>query len=157
MNYHFGYFLGPKVLRSESSRWLNHRHLERTQRFFDRYGARTIILARFVPIVRTFAPFVAGVGTMQYRRFLLYNVVGGTIWVIAFLVRLLVWQCPRCEAELLARHPGHHCCVGATDAGGTDSRQAAGAARRGGGFQRRFHVQGNVRRRIHRLRRGRCS
>ena len=85
VNYHVGYFLGPKVLRGESSRWLNRRHLERTHRFFERYGARTIILARFVPIVRTFAPFVAGVGAMHYRRFLLYNVTGGVIWVIAFL------------------------------------------------------------------------
>lgn len=85
VNYHIGYYLGPKVLRGESSRWLNRRHLERTHRFFERYGARTIILARFVPIVRTFAPFVAGVGAMHYRRFLLYNVTGGVIWVIAFL------------------------------------------------------------------------
>lgn len=85
VNYHVGYYLGPKVLRGESSRWLNRRHLERTHRFFERYGARTIILARFVPIVRTFAPFVAGVGAMHYRRFLLYNVTGGVIWVIAFL------------------------------------------------------------------------
>ncbi len=85
VNYHAGYYLGPKVLRGESSRWLNRRHLDRTHRFFERYGARTIILARFVPIVRTFAPFVAGVGAMQYRRFLLYNVAGGVIWVIAFL------------------------------------------------------------------------
>ena len=85
VNYHIGYYLGPKVLGGETSRWLNRKHLDRTHRFFERYGARTIILARFVPIVRTFAPFVAGVGTMAYRRFLLYNVVGGIIWVVGFL------------------------------------------------------------------------
>lgn len=85
VNYHIGYFLGPKVLGGQSSRWLNQRHLDRTHRFFERYGARTIILARFVPIVRTFAPFVAGIGTMEYRRFLAYNVVGAVIWVAGFL------------------------------------------------------------------------
>jgi membrane-associated protein len=85
VNYHVGYYLGPRVIGGQSSRWLNQRHLDRTHRFFERYGARTIILARFVPIVRTFAPFVAGIGTMSYRRFLVYNVVGGVIWVTGFL------------------------------------------------------------------------
>jgi len=85
MNYQIGYYCGPRILRGESSRWLNKGHLQRTQQFFERYGGKTIILARFVPIVRTFAPFVAGVGAMQYRRFLAYNVVGGVIWVAGFV------------------------------------------------------------------------
>jgi membrane-associated protein len=80
-NYHIGKFLGPKVL-SGKLRWLNQKHLDRTHQFFERYGGKTIIIARFVPIVRTFAPFVAGVGTMSYSKFLIYNVIGGVAWVL---------------------------------------------------------------------------
>jgi membrane-associated protein len=82
VNYHIGKYLGPKVLSGKLSRWLNPKHLERTHWFFERYGGKTIIIARFVPIVRTFAPFVAGVGSMSYSRFLLFNVVGGVAWVV---------------------------------------------------------------------------
>jgi membrane-associated protein len=85
VNYHFGKFLGPRVLRGEQSLLFNRKHLERTNAYFEKYGAKTIILARFVPIVRTFAPFVAGVGAMRYGRFLAYNVVGAVIWVAIFL------------------------------------------------------------------------
>ncbi len=85
VNYHIGYFLGPKVLRGESSRFFNRKHLDRTHRFFEKYGGSTIIIARFVPFVRTFAPFVAGVGAMSYRRFLAYNVIGGLAWVTGFV------------------------------------------------------------------------
>jgi len=81
VNYWIGYRLGPKVFTSETSRFLNKRHLLKAQEFYEKYGAKTIILARFVPIVRTFAPFVAGVGRMNYFRFALYNVVGGVAWV----------------------------------------------------------------------------
>ena len=81
VNYHIGKFLGPKVLAGKLH-WLNAKHLERTHRFFERYGGKTIIIARFVPIVRTFAPFVAGVGTMNYPKFLAYNVIGGVAWVL---------------------------------------------------------------------------
>ena len=84
VNYQIGLRLGPTVFRSETSRWLNKRHLEHTQRFYDKYGSKTIVLARFVPIVRTFAPFVAGIGRMSYRRFATYNVVGGLVWVFLF-------------------------------------------------------------------------
>ena len=81
VNYHVGHYLGPKVFRYENS-WLFHtRHLLRAQEFYERYGSKTIILARFVPIVRTFAPFVAGIGKMTYRKFVVYNVVGGVAWV----------------------------------------------------------------------------
>lgn len=86
VNYHIGKYLGPQVLCRDTSRWLNPKHLERTHQYFERYGARTIMLARFVPLLRTLAPFVAGVGTMDYRRFLFYNVLGGTIWVVGFLM-----------------------------------------------------------------------
>lgn len=84
VNYHVGYYLGPKVFKNPKSFWLNPKHLERTQEFFDRYGGKTIILARFMPIVRTMAPFVAGIGKMHYGRFLAYNVVGGVVWVCSF-------------------------------------------------------------------------
>jgi membrane-associated protein len=83
VNYHIGKYLGPRVLSGKLSRWLNPKHLEKTERFFQKYGAKTIILARFVPIVRTFAPFVAGVGSMSYGRFLAYNVLGGAFWVVS--------------------------------------------------------------------------
>jgi membrane-associated protein len=82
VNYHIGRYLGPKVLSGKLTRWLNPKHLERTHWFFERYGGKTIIIARFVPIVRTFAPFVAGVGSMNYGRFLAYNVIGGIAWVV---------------------------------------------------------------------------
>lgn len=81
VNYHIGKFLGPKVLAGKLH-WLNQKHLDRTHRFFEKYGAKTIIIARFVPIVRTFAPFVAGVGTMSYSKFLVYNIAGAIAWVV---------------------------------------------------------------------------
>jgi membrane-associated protein len=79
--YAIGYHLGPRIFSRQDS-WLFHKdHLARTQRFYERYGAKTIVLARFVPIIRTFAPTVAGVGRMPYRTFLTYNVLGGLGWV----------------------------------------------------------------------------
>ncbi|WP_311181740.1 VTT domain-containing protein [Hymenobacter volaticus] len=80
LNYHIGDYLGPRVF-SENSRFLKREHLERTQQFYEKHGAKTIILARFIPIIRTFAPFVAGVGTMSYGKFLSYNLVGAVLWV----------------------------------------------------------------------------
>ena len=82
VNYWVGYKLGPAVFSREDSRLLNKKHLLRAQEFYEKYGGKTIILARFVPIVRTFAPFVAGVGKMNYFRFALYNVTGGIAWVV---------------------------------------------------------------------------
>lgn len=81
VNYWAGHLIGPRLFRGEKVRFLNPKHLERTHEFFERYGGKTIVIARFVPIVRTFAPFVAGVGSMTYSRFLLYNVSGGVAWV----------------------------------------------------------------------------
>jgi membrane-associated protein len=86
VNYWIGSVLGPRLFRGENVRILNKKHLDKTHEFFERYGAKTIILARFVPIVRTFAPFVAGMGKMTYGKFMLYNVVGGIVWVASFLV-----------------------------------------------------------------------
>jgi membrane-associated protein len=81
VNYAIGHFLGPKVFHYERSRFFNPDHLRRTHEFYEKYGGKTIIIARFVPIVRTFAPFVAGIGAMSYPRFLAYNVFGGVLWV----------------------------------------------------------------------------
>ncbi len=79
--YAIGYQLGPRIFRRENSRFFHKDHLVRTQRFFEKYGAKTILLARFIPFVRTFAPTVAGVGRMPYRTFLAFNVLGGIGWV----------------------------------------------------------------------------
>jgi len=84
-NYWIGRSLGPKVFQAESSRLLNRKHLDRTHAFYDKHGGKTIILARFLPIVRTFAPFVAGVGRMHYPRFLAFSLGGGAFWVGLFV------------------------------------------------------------------------
>ncbi len=81
VNYWIGKKAGPAVFCSNTSRLFDRRHLDRTARFYAKYGAKTIILARFVPIVRTFAPFVAGIGAMHYPQFLIYNVLGGVLWI----------------------------------------------------------------------------
>ncbi|HSC20459.1 MAG TPA: DedA family protein [Solirubrobacterales bacterium] len=85
VNYAVGARLGPKVFNREDSIWLHKRHLLRAQAFYDRHGGKTIFLARFVPILRTFAPFVAGIGRMGYARFALWNVTGGLVWVYLML------------------------------------------------------------------------
>ncbi len=81
VNYAIGKYLGPKVFHFPKSRFFNPEHLRRTHDFYEKYGAKTIVIARFVPIVRTFAPFVAGIGKMSYPKFLAYNVAGGVLWV----------------------------------------------------------------------------
>ena len=80
-NYAIGAYLGPKVFHYPKSRFFNPEHLRKTHEFYEKYGGKTIIIARFVPIIRTFAPFVAGIGSMSYARFLSYNVIGGVLWV----------------------------------------------------------------------------
>ncbi|HMO02511.1 MAG TPA: DedA family protein [Oligoflexia bacterium] len=81
VNYQIGKIIGPPVFKRKNSRIFKPQYLERTQKFYAKYGNKTIVIARFVPIVRTFAPFLAGVGIMNYRKFLTYNVIGGVAWV----------------------------------------------------------------------------
>ena len=83
VNYWIGRWAGPKVFRSDEARWLNRKHLERTHAFYERHGGKAIILARFVPIVRTYVPFVAGIGAMPYGRFLAFSVAGALLWVVS--------------------------------------------------------------------------
>ncbi len=85
VNYAIGKWCGPKVFHSETNRFLNRNHLLKAQAFYEKYGGRAIILARFVPIVRTFAPFVAGIGRMSYPKFFAYNVIGAFLWVAIFV------------------------------------------------------------------------
>ena len=84
LNYQIGYFAGPKVFHSTKVRLLNRKHLEETHRFYEKYGPATLVIARFLPIIRTFAPFLAGVGEMGYVRFFIYNAVGSVAWVTMF-------------------------------------------------------------------------
>jgi membrane-associated protein len=86
VNYAIGARLGPHVFTREDSWLLNKKHLLRAHNFYEEYGGVTIILARFIPIVRTFAPFVAGIGKMSYRRFAVFNIAGGTVWILLFLL-----------------------------------------------------------------------
>jgi membrane-associated protein len=86
VNYWIGHATGPKVFTKEKSRFLNKKYLDRTHQFYEKYGGKTIIIARFIPIIRTFAPFVAGIGSMTYGRFITYNIVGGIAWVVIFVL-----------------------------------------------------------------------
>jgi len=81
VNYSIGHYIGPRIFDKPDSRWFKQDHLRRTQAFYDKYGGVTIIIGRFIPIIRTFAPFLAGVAGMDYRRFFAFNVVGGILWV----------------------------------------------------------------------------
>ena len=85
VNYSIGYFLGPKVFHWEQSRFFNRKALERAHAFYERHGGKTIVITRFVPILRTFAPFVAGIARMTYVRFTAYNLAGALAWVLALL------------------------------------------------------------------------
>jgi membrane-associated protein len=86
VNYWIGYTVGPRVFTKEKSFFFNKEYLERTHLFYQKYGGKTIIIARFIPIIRTFAPFVAGIGRMTYIRFILYNIVGGIVWVLGLVL-----------------------------------------------------------------------
>ena len=85
VNYLIGHYVGPRVFARESGRFFKKEYLERTHRFYEKYGGKTIVIARFVPIIRTFAPFVAGIGSMTYSRFIVYNIVGGISWIALFI------------------------------------------------------------------------
>ncbi len=84
LNYWIGNFFGLKIIESRNIRIVNKTHIEKTHKFFEKYGGKTIIIARFVPIVRTFAPFVAGAGSMTYKKFISYNIIGAILWVGIF-------------------------------------------------------------------------
>jgi membrane-associated protein len=86
VNYAIGKFVGPKVFYREKVRFLKKEYLDQTHRFYEKHGGKTIILARFIPIIRTYAPFVAGIGIMTYRHFIFYNVVGGVSWVLLMIL-----------------------------------------------------------------------
>lgn len=85
VGYAFGRKVGPKIFTREDSIFFHRKHIETARRFYDKYGNKTIVLARFIPIVRTFAPIVAGVGNMDYKRFLTYNLAGGLLWTVVTL------------------------------------------------------------------------
>jgi membrane-associated protein len=85
VNYSIGYYLGPTILQKKNIRFLNKEYLERTHKFYEKHGVATIIIARFIPIIRTFAPFVAGIGFMSYGKFMLFNIVAGIAWVAIFV------------------------------------------------------------------------
>ena len=85
VNYWIGKKIGPKVFASRESRFLKREYLEKTHAFYLKYGAKTIIIARFIPIIRTFAPFIAGIGTMPYHTFIVYNIIGAVLWVGIFI------------------------------------------------------------------------
>jgi membrane-associated protein len=86
LNYWIGNLVGPKVFQRDRTRFFKKEHLVRTHRFFETYGGKTIIIARFIPIIRTFAPFVAGIGAMSYPQFITYNIVGGIVWITTFVL-----------------------------------------------------------------------
>ena len=130
-NYSIGHRLGPKVFQWEDSRWFNRRAFDRAHAFYERYGGITVILARFMPFIRTFVPFVAGVADMSRARFTLFNVVGGAIWVLGLVTAgYLFGNLPWVQANLskiiwaLILVPGLIALYGAWKAGRAD-RQAA--------------------------------
>jgi membrane-associated protein len=86
VNYSIGHYIGPRVFHDGKYRFLKREYLERTRRFYEKYGGKTIVIARFIPIIRTFAPFVAGIGEMTYARFISYNIIGGIAWIAIFIL-----------------------------------------------------------------------
>jgi membrane-associated protein len=86
VNYSFGYALGQRLFNNPNSRIFNRKHLDQTHAFYEKHGAKAVILSRFFPIIRTFAPFVAGMGQMSYRKFFIYNVIGASTWVCSFVL-----------------------------------------------------------------------
>jgi len=85
VNYWIGHFVGPKMFHKKDARFLKKEYLDDAYEFYKKHGGKTIILARFIPVIRTFAPFVAGIGKMSYKRFIIYNIVGGIGWVAIFV------------------------------------------------------------------------
>lgn len=86
VNYAVGQYIGPKIFQRENVRFLNKAYLERTHQFYEKHGGKTIVIARFLPIIRTFAPFVAGIGQMNYSHFFFYNLLGSVAWIFLFIL-----------------------------------------------------------------------
>ncbi len=86
VNYAIGHMMKDSFLSGEKIRFIKQEHLNKTHEFYEKYGGKTIIIGRFIPIIRTFAPFVAGIGAMEYKKFILYNIIGGIVWVLIFTV-----------------------------------------------------------------------
>jgi len=86
LNYWIGFHVGPKIFNKEKSKWFNKKYLDKAHKFYEKYGIKTIIIARYIPIIRTFAPFVAGIARMTYWRFLLFDIIGGILWVSIFVL-----------------------------------------------------------------------
>lgn len=86
VNYSIGRAIGPKLFKKEKVKFFNKEYLMKTQAFYEKHGGKTIIITRFMPIIRTFAPFVAGMGSMKYIKFMVYNIIGGTVWVLLFII-----------------------------------------------------------------------
>ncbi|HMV80663.1 MAG TPA: DedA family protein [Leptospiraceae bacterium] len=86
VNYAIGHLMKDRFLAGEKIKFIKQEHLNKTHEFYEKYGGKTIIIGRFIPIIRTFAPFVAGIGAMEYKKFILYNVIGGIVWVLIFTV-----------------------------------------------------------------------
>lgn len=86
VNYHVGKWMAPKLFKGYKAKWLNKKHLDKAHEFYEKHGGKAIVLARFVPIIRTYAPFVAGMSGMRYSYFVIYNVSGGLVWVASFLL-----------------------------------------------------------------------
>ena len=108
-NYEIGKWLGPKVFSQENNRFLNKNHLLKAHAFYEKYGGKTIILARFIPIIRTFAPFVAGIGKMTYLRFASYNLIGAALWVLLFIVGGYYFADLPIVKTLSLRHLSYYC------------------------------------------------
>lgn len=86
VGYSFGRYIGPRLFTKEDSFWFNKKHIQKSRDFYEKHGARAVVIARFIPIVRTFVPIIAGVGEMKYSKFLAYNIVGGFLWADTFLL-----------------------------------------------------------------------
>lgn len=86
VGYSFGRYIGPRLFTKEDSFWFNKKHIQKSRDFYEKHGARAVVIARFIPIVRTFVPIIAGVGEMKYSKFLAYNIIGGFLWADVFLI-----------------------------------------------------------------------